>query len=51
MPNPYISGKLFDVLEALSEINNRIWFEEINNRFEDDVCTPLLSLLRILRCT
>ena len=51
MPNPYISGKLFNFLEALSENNNRIWFEENNNRFEDDVRTPLLSLLRILRCT
>ena len=45
MPNPYISGKLFNCLEALSENNNRIWFEENKNRFEDDVRTPLLSFI------
>ena len=45
MPNPYISGKLFNCLEALSENNNRIWFEENKNRFADDIRTPLLSFI------
>lgn len=45
MPNSYISGKLFNFFEALSENNNRIWFEENKNRFEDDVRTPLLSFI------
>ena len=45
MPNSYISGKLFNFFEELSENNNRIWFEENKNRFEDDVCTPRLLLI------
>ena len=45
MPNPYTSAKLFSFIEELSINNNRMWFEENKNRYEDDVRTPLLSFI------
>ena len=45
MPNPYISAKLFSFIEELSINNNRMWFEDNKNRYEDDVRTPLLSFI------
>jgi uncharacterized protein (TIGR02453 family) len=45
MPNPYITPKLFKFLSDLKKNNDREWFEENKNRFEEDLREPLLGFI------
>jgi len=45
MPNPYITPKLFKFLSDLKKNNDREWFEENKERFENDLREPLLGFI------
>lgn len=43
--NPYISPKLFRFFRDLKKNNDREWFEDNKQRYEDDVRGPLLAFI------
>ncbi len=45
MPNPYITPKLFRFLTDLAKNNDRDWFEQNKDRFENDLREPLLGFI------
>jgi len=45
MPKQYFSSETFDFLSALSANNNRDWFNENKQRYEDAVRTPALNFI------
>ncbi len=45
MPNPYFTTQGLSFLEELDKHNNRVWFHENKNRYEDLIRTPALNFI------
>jgi len=51
MPNSYFNGKTISFLKNLQNNNNRVWFNEHKQDYEDLIRTPAFNLINTLKPT